>query len=309
MERRLGRGLSSLLSSSQTAASKADAPARPASSAPPGPARWLPIGQLHPNPFQPRKHFDEDALAELRDSLATHGMLQPVVVRPSGDGFELIAGERRWRAAKLAGLEAVPAVVKDEVSDAQMLEWAMVENLQRRDLDPIERARGYRTMLDELKLTQEQVAERVGLRRSTVTNHLRLLDLGPTPQALLREGTLSMGHARALLGLEDRRGQDRLARDVVAGGLSVREVERRVRELQQPRSGRASGTSSSKTTLTPQAAPKRSVAPWAKDLERRLLEKYGTRVEIQDRGGYRGTIAVHYADREDLDRLIEALLG
>ena len=313
MERRLGRGLSSLLPSGgsspkpQPATTVTPAAAPPSSS---GPARWLPIGDVRPNPFQPRRHFDPEALEELRLSLQTHGMLQPVVVRPSGTGFELVAGERRWRAAKLAGMQTLPAVVKEGATDAQMLEWAMVENLQRRDLDPIERALGYQAMVEQLDLTQSEVAERVGLRRSTVTNHLRLLELGSGPQSLVREGTLSMGHARALLGLEDAEGRDRLAQDVVAGGLSVREVERRVREL----AGRAPEESSPASATTSKSVTGRSAAhgfatpPWAKELERRLLEKLGTRVEIEERGGYRGRIVLHYADRKALDQLLEELL-
>src|SRR5262249_13839390 len=156
---------------------------------------------IRPNPFQPRRHFDEASLSDLAQSLKTHGVLQPIVVRTSPAGFELIAGERRWRAARIAGLARLPALIRTEVSDREMLELALVENLQREDLDAIERAQGFRAMIQSLSLTQEQVAERVGIQRASVANHLRLLDLPAPVQDAVSKGLLSMGHAKAILAL------------------------------------------------------------------------------------------------------------
>lgn len=318
MERRLGRGLDSLLSGSR--ASKPKPAAEPPASPPPSKAasQEPPVGaegdrvvevepsRITPNPYQPRKHFDEAALQELADSLQTHGVLQALVVREAGDGFELIAGERRLRAAQIAKLDRVPVIVRSEVTDQQMLEWAMVENLQRRDLDPIERAHGYKRMLDELSLTQAQVAERVGLKRSTITNHLRLLDLAPTTQDLLAEGTLTMGHARALLGLDDEKSQGKLAREVLVDGLSVREVERRVRERVAPSAAPVDQAGPRPGILGPKKDPAPAPA-WLTEMERRLRESLGTRVELKNQPGYRGQIVLNYDDRATLERIAEML--
>ncbi len=314
MERRLGRGLDSLLSSSSQ---KARAAAAESQSSEPsstghehkdtsGPAAlFLDVETIRPNPFQPRKHFDPEALEELASSLRAHGMLQAVVVRRTDTGFELIAGERRWRAAKQAGLARIPAIVREGVTTEQMLEWAMVENLQRRDLDPIERALGYRQMSDKLGLTQEQVAERVGLKRSTVTNHLRLLELDSATQALLVEGTLSMGHARALLGLSDLDEQRKLAQQVVSDGISVREVERRVRESADAQNAPAQGGGGSRALPGILSGSKPPVPPptWVHEMEKNVREHLGTRVEVRNQPGYAGQIVIHYDSRADLERV------
>ncbi len=188
MEKRLGRGLGSLLGTS----SPAEAPKATSE---------LAVDQIRPNPFQPRRHFEPSALEELAQSIRQHGLLQPIVVRAAASGFELISGERRLRASKLAGRTTIPAIVRPNVTDKDLLELALVENVQRQDLDAIERALGFRRMQDELAMTQEAVADRVGLKRSTVANHLRLLDLPQTVQEGIAKGLISMGHARALLAV------------------------------------------------------------------------------------------------------------
>src|SRR5205814_6451710 len=210
-----GRGIGSLLG--QSIADEA-------------PKGSLPLDQLRPNPHQPRKTFDAAALEELAESVRGHGVLQPIVVRPAGVAYEIVSGERRWRAAKAAGHAAVPVSVRADITDDQMLELALVENVQRQDLDAMERAQAFRQMMEALNITQEQVAEKVGLKRSTVANQLRLLDLPSQAQEAIRRGLLSMGHARALLGLSDPQKVlsfvERIARD----DLSVRQVEKLVRE-------------------------------------------------------------------------------
>jgi ParB family transcriptional regulator, chromosome partitioning protein len=277
MEKRLGRGLGTLLSPEVS---------------PTEPRSEIPLEAIRPNPFQPRRTFSPEALQELQDSIQVHGILQPVVVRSTRTGYELIAGERRWRASQALGLKAIPAVVREGVQDGEMLELALVENLQRADLDPIEKARGFRQLLDQ-GLTQDQIASKVGLQRSTVTNFLRLLELGETLQKALTEGLLSMGHARALLGLADRKKQEELCALVARRGLSVREVEHRVRELQ----GRVEST----RTLAP-ASP-----PWVREMEARMRNHLGAKVQLRNREGYHGQVVIEYHGREDLDRLYELL--
>jgi ParB family transcriptional regulator, chromosome partitioning protein len=297
MERRLGRGLGSLLSDRDTPKDNASS------------THDLPISSIRPNPFQPRKHFDAEGLDELKESIRVHGVMQPVVVRKVGAIHELVAGERRWRASQLVGLTRIPAVVREGVSDDQMLELALVENLQRRDLDPIERARGFRLLLDRLGSTQDEVAERVGLKRTTITNHLRLLEL-PTPvqEALIR-GTLSMGHAKAILGLADATERVAMASRAVEQGLSVREVENLVRGGAGPGRAPSEAPKPERSSGDPgQAAEAQSPPPpWAATLEARLQEALGTRVELRLRGDYRGQVQIHFYDREDLDRLLEQL--
>lgn len=283
MERRLGRGLGALLGDSTVVEDKKG-------------SLELSIQAIRPNPHQPRKSFDDVALRELADSLTRHGFLQPVVVRLSGSGYELIAGERRWRAAKLAGLERIPALVREGVTDDQMLELALVENVQREDLDAIERALGFRAMVVTLGLTQEEVAKKVGLQRATVANQLRLLDLPSDVQVALSRGLISMGHARALLAIGSRELQlDALAR-ISREGLSVRQVEAMARST--PGSG--SGTRSGGTTLVPRKS-------WVSDLESRLREHLGTKVTIRNGKGYRGQIVIEYFDRPTLERVCESI--
>jgi len=282
MESRLGRGLGSLLP---------ETPNREA-------ATSIDLKQIRPNPFQPRKVFDPAALEELRDSIQNHGILQPVLVRPAGTGtgFELVSGERRWRAARLAGLSAIPAIVREGLGDDQMLELALVENVQRQDLDPIERARGFKGMMKALGLTQEGVAAKVGLRRSSVANHLRLLDLPEPVREAIAKGVFSMGHAKVLLGLSRPEDQVQLMKEVVRGELSVRETERRVRERLEPT-----------REIRPQPAPAEP-APWAREAEARMREFLGTQVRLtSDARGERGTLSIEFHQRSELDRLLALL--
>jgi ParB family chromosome partitioning protein len=254
------------------------------------------LDRIRPNPNQPRETFDSDLLEELRDSIRAHGVLQPICLRSAGDGFEIVSGERRWRAARLAGLRTIPAVVRPDVDDAAMLELALVENLQRQDLNPLEKARGYRDLMQHLGVTQEQVAAKVGIKRASVANHLRLLDLPQEVQEAVASGLVSMGHAKALLGLPDAEAMGRLLGLAVRQDLSVRALEEkvRIRAARQP-DGRAKG----KTSAGP--------PPWAAALEARMRAHLGTKVEVKIDGAEAGRIVVHYHDRPELDRLTEVL--
>ncbi|MEZ5977501.1 MAG: ParB/RepB/Spo0J family partition protein [Planctomycetota bacterium] len=323
VERRLGRGLGSLLGRPQSPSASGAAlePATSDASRGTGESGPIPaeiaLDEIRPNPFQPRSVFDPEGLQELRASIQNHGVLQPIVLRRSGDGYEIVSGERRWRASRMAGLAAIPAVVRDAVSDDQMLELALVENLQRRDLDPMERARGYRSLQERLGLTQDEVARRVGLQRATVANHVRLLELEEPIQALLAAGRLSMGHARALLGEPESARRIEIARAIEREGLSVREVERLVRDGREATSpveltpASAPGGGSKATQGEGDDDPPRASEPWARGLEERLKQALGTRVEIRNRtdaqGAISGQVVLNYYDRRQLEALCERL--
>ncbi|HEX2040064.1 MAG TPA: ParB/RepB/Spo0J family partition protein [Acidimicrobiales bacterium] len=259
----------------------------------------IPIGDIRPNSYQPRKHFDEESLASLTASVRELGVLQPVLVRPvEGDGYELIAGERRWRAARRAGLRSVPAIVR-EVTDDASLEQALVENLHREDLNPLEEAAGYQQLLEEFGLTHEQVATQVGKSRTAVTNTLRLLLLPPSIQKLVAENQLSAGHARALLGTPDRAFQEALAKRAVTEGLSVRAVEEAVRlrnELGEQLGGAADAAAA------PAAGRKRLPRAGLDDLADLLSQHLDTRVKVE-MGSKRGRIVVEFGGLEDLERI------
>jgi len=272
----LGRGLTSLMSQMAPEDSS---------------QRELPLGSLVPNREQPRTHFDETALAELAESLKQHGMVQPIVVRKVGEQFEIIAGERRWRAARKAGLAMVPVVIK-EVPDDRLLEFALVENIQRQELNPIEEASAYWQLGEHLRLTQEQVADRVGKSRPQVANTLRLLRLPTELKAEVAHGRLSTGHAKVLLGIPDPRLQEQLAREVVEQQLSVRALEARIQHLQ-------------KQTKT-KGRKKHPQELFIKAAAEELTQSWGTRVEIKARGKA-GTLLMHYGSESELDRLFEAL--
>ena len=280
MDRRLGKGLGSLLGNPIEE----------------GLTRALELGQIDPNPFQPRKSMDPAGLEELRDSISNHGVLQPIVVRRNADRYQIVSGERRWRATRLAGLERIPAVVRDDVSDHDMLELALVENVQRRDLDPLERARGFRALMDALQITQEKVAEKVGLKRATVANHLRLLELPERVQDAVGKGLLTMGHARALLGLAEPSKIEELMQQCVRKDLSVREIERLVREESRPREG---------AETAPEAAVERPA--WLTQAERRLQEALATRVAVDCDESFRGEVRLAFFNKQDLHRLLEQL--
>jgi ParB family transcriptional regulator, chromosome partitioning protein len=264
----------------------------------------VPIESISPNPHQPRVHFDEETLAELAASIHEIGVLQPVLVRPVSDTtYELVAGERRWRAARRAGLAVIPAIVR-ATDDLGSVERALVENLHRQDLTPLEEAAAYQQLIEDFELTHEQVASRVGKSRSAVTNTLRLMSLPPGIQHLLADGRLSAGHARALLGTPDRALQEQLARQASAENWSVRMLEDAVRERNEP------STVTHLPTRVPDGAgltPATKLrAPGLLELEQLLAEHLQTRVGVT-MGGKRGKVVIDFADLEDLERIYHVM--
>ncbi|MGA0254201.1 MAG: ParB/RepB/Spo0J family partition protein [Rhodothermales bacterium] len=257
------------------------------------------IGAVSPNPYQPRSEFDEAALEELSQSIRQLGIIQPITVRKIGaDRYELISGERRLKASKAAGLSTIPAFVREADTEA-MLEMAIVENIQREQLNAVEEAMGYRRLMEECSLTQEQVATKVGKSRSTITNALRLLNLPPSLLAGLRDGTLSPGHARALLPLEDELLQRSLMEEIVALGLSVRDVEKKVRQLQKP---------DSRTASPSKERAERAVSAEMGAIADRIRRALGTKVQIKPAADNKGgRIEVAYYSNEDLERILEFL--
>lgn len=248
--------------------------------------RTMPLDRLKPNPFQPRRDFDQEALEELAESMKRNGLMQPLVIRKDGSDFTIIAGERRFRAARLAGFEQVPVIVMDEVDDAAMLELALVENLQREDLNPLETADAYRTLIEKCGLTQGQLAQRVGKSRTAVTNSLRLLGLPDKIKEYIRRGKLSEGHARAILAVDNEDERVKLAEHIINDSLSVRESERKA--------GRSRGR---------KLVPKRKL-PALAEAESRLKQLLGTSVKIIP-GLKRGRIEIEYYNDDDLDRLLD----
>lgn len=252
----------------------------------------IPVADVKPNPYQPRKHFDEESLSTLADSIRELGVLQPILVRNTENGYELVAGERRWRAAKRVGLTEIPALVRD-VDDTVSLEQAIVENVQRSDLNPIEEAAAYQQLIEEFKLTHDSVAKRVGKSRTAVTNTLRLLVLPPSIQKMVRDNKLSMGHARALLGTPDRIFQEKIAKQAVAEGMSVRSVEEAVRAVSEEEIDLTSKNTAKKTPLR---------APGLIELESLLGDYLNTRVSIS-MGTDKGKISIDFSTLEDLERI------
>ena len=284
----LGRGLSALLGDAATA---------PTTDAPPHSTSEIDIDLIVPNPEQPRTRFAEQALNELAQSITANGIVQPIVVRPKDGKYEIVAGERRWRASQRAGLRKIPAVVK-EVSDDKLLELALIENIQRQELNPIEEAKAYRKLIDSIGLTQEQVSERVGRERSLVATSIRLLKLPDDIQKLIEEEKLSAGHGRALLMTEDGAEQRRIARKVIEDGMSVRETERAVKRV----GGRSQTIDSKK--VTPAKDPNVVAA------ETKLMRRLGTSVKIVPKGnGKAGRLEIEYYSNEDLDRIYEMLMN
>jgi len=256
------------------------------------------LDQIKPNPHQPRTHFDPVEIDALAASIRSSGILQPLLLRQEKDGgYTLIAGERRLRAARLAGLATVPAIVR-ELADERMLEFALIENLQRDDLGALETAQAFRALVRRFRLTQAEVASRVGMPRSSVTNYLRLLDLPEEVQDLIAEGHLNMGHGRALAGLDDAQQQLRLANQAVEGAWSVRRVEEKVRRLAEP-----------DAVLPVDFAPSKRRDPNVLAAEESLSRALGARVAIKRRRGQRGWIEIRFAGDDDLDRLYRLLLG
>ncbi|HJQ11299.1 MAG TPA: ParB/RepB/Spo0J family partition protein [Gemmatimonadaceae bacterium] len=284
--RRLGRGLEALLGSATGLATSDE-----------GALKSIPVGQVTRNPFQPRRDFKMEDLSELQESLKTSGLLQPITVRrrPGKDGFELIAGERRLRAAKGLGWREIPAIIK-EIDDRTLLTLALIENLQRTDLNPIEEGEGYRQLAQEFALTQQQIAETVGKDRTTIANMLRLLQLPEAVRSLLQEGQLSMGHAKVLLGLDDDGRIILLAEEIVREGLTVREVERRLR---------SAAPSTQKKTGRPRAIDRQPAE--VRKVEDRLRRHLQTDVAVKLTSDTRGTVTMHFYSADDLERLLELM--
>ena len=278
----LGRGLGALLASDRTIEL-------------PEPGE-LEIDSIVPGPMQPRTQFDDESLGHLAESIKSHGIVQPVLVRRVGDHYELVAGERRWRAAKLAGLRTIPAVVK-EIADKDLLEVALIENVQREDLNPIEEAQAYSKLIETVGLTQEALAERVGRDRSYITNYLRLLKLPEDIQQLVRQKRISTGHARTLLALQQVDLQRLVARQIIANDLSVRATEDIVRK----RTERGSA---------PRRAPvSATVDPNVRAAESKLRRALGTQVRILEDGTGAGKVEISYFNRQDLDRLYTLIMS
>jgi ParB family transcriptional regulator, chromosome partitioning protein len=283
--RRLGRGLEALLGTGGGLASSDD-----------GALKSIPIAQVGRNPFQPRTEFNPDELQELEESLKASGLLQPITVRrrPGRDGFELIAGERRLRAATKLGWKEIPAIIKD-IDDRTILTLALVENLQRADLNPIEEGEGYHRLSHEFGLTQQQIAETVGKDRTTIANMLRVLQLPPSVRKLLQDGKLTMGHAKVLLGLDDQGKIVGLANEIVRDGLTVRELEQRLRQLAVGQVTKKAGRPRSADRLSPDA----------KRIQERLRRFLQTDVTLSLGRNNRGTLTIHFYSTDDLERLLE----
>ncbi len=256
----------------------------------------LKTSKIEPNRNQPRKQFNEEALKELADSIKQYGIIQPIVVCKKNDYYEIIAGERRWRAAKKAGLKEVPVVIKD-YSEKEIAEISLIENIQREDLNPIEEAKAYRQLIDDYKLTQEELSERISKSRTAIANTMRLLKLEAGVQSMLIDGALSAGHARALLAVEDEKAQKDLADKVIADSLSVRQTEDLVRAYNA-------------NLEKPESAPvkkKFANAIQYKELEKQMTEALGTKVKINRKEEDKGKIEISYFSEEDLDRIYKAI--
>lgn len=300
----LGKGLGALIGGGAPLNRPAPAPTPTATPEPPAPAEpatlsdgailiELDPSEIRSNPKQPRHVFREEALQELAESIRRDGVQEPVLVRKAGDHYELISGERRVRASIMADKKVIPAVVRD-VSDRDMLKLGLIENIQREDLNAMETAQGYQDLMDEFGWTQEQVSQEVGKKRATVANMLRLLNLPEPVQAMVADGSLSMGHARAILGIESVAGQINAARKIVLEGLSVRQAEKLATEQKKPDGAPA-----------PKPAKDPNIAQLEDDLRRRL----GTKVHLKTQEGGKGRIEIEYFSLDELERLLEMLRG
>ena len=250
------------------------------------------ISKIEPNREQPRRHFEEDALLELADSIKQFGVLQPLLVQKKGDFYEIIAGERRWRAAKLAGLKEVPVIIKN-LTEQEIVEIALIENIQRENLNPIEEAQAYKRLLTEFNLKQDEVAERVSKSRTAVTNSMRLLKLSDDVQQMVIDEMLTTGHARALLSIEDSKQQYTLAQKIFDEKLSVRDVEKLVKNLNKP--------------AKPKKITEKNMEIFYQDLEEKLKQVLGTKVSISSKENGAGKLEIEFYNNEDLDRFVELL--
>lgn len=297
----LGRGLGALLGGAAPPTKPGLVPTAGGVPAPEAETvRSVPLDRIRPCPLQPRQDFSPEGLQELADSIREQGIVQPLLVRTKGEHFELIAGERRWRAAHMAGLKEVPVIVR-EADDTAVLEIALIENLQRQNLNPIEEAQGYAHLMELFHLRQEDVAVRVGKSRAAVANALRLLKLPATVQAYVRDGRLSVGHAKVILGLEDPTLQSLAAERVLKQGLSVRQTEALVARLHQQQTGpgRARPGSGLGASLA-------ATEPHLADLVSRLTERFGTKVQLRYRAG-KGAVEIQFFSDEELERILELL--
>ena len=291
----LGKGLDSLIPSAAVESKKKEVKndsVEVAKSENKGPETIVKITKVEPNRKQPRKNFDEDALQELADSIKQFGLLQPILVQDRKDYYEIIAGERRWRAAKLAGLKEVPVIIR-EYTEKEIVEISLIENIQREDLNPIEEAQAYKRLLEEFNMKQDEVAERVSKSRSAVTNSIRLLKLSNEVQQMLIDDMITTGHARALLSIEDKELQYSLAQRIFDEKLSVRDVEKIMKSLQKP--------------TKPKKMSDKTLMAIYQDIEEKLKTKLSTKVSVTSKGDGAGKIEIEFYNHEDLDRILDMI--
>ena len=288
--RGLGKGLDALIPSAQVSKKANEGTTEAVEEK--GTEKLVRITKVEPNREQPRKNFDEDALQELADSIKQFGLLQPILVQDRKTYYEIIAGERRWRAAKLAGLKEVPVIVKT-FTEQEIVEISLIENIQREDLNPIEEAQAYKRLLTEFKLTQDEVAERVSKSRTTVTNSMRLLKLDEKVQQMIIDDMITTGHARALIGIEDKNMQYELAQKIFDEKLNVREVEKLVKNIQSPKPKKEPKTVNASLELV------------YRDIEESLKQSLGTKVSIQPKENGAGKLEIEFFSHEELERITE----
>lgn len=291
VKRGLGKGLDAMIPIPESSSSEKAAPDKPDTK---NPETIVRITQIEPNREQPRKNFDEDALQELADSIKQFGLLQPILVQDRKTYYEIIAGERRWRAAKLAGLKEVPVIIRD-YSAQEIVEISLIENIQREDLNPIEEAQAYKRLLTEFNLKQDEVAERVSKSRTAVTNSMRLLKLCDEVQQMIIDDMLSTGHARALISIEDPEQQYTIAQKIFDEKLSVRDVEKLVKNLNKPEKVKKGTQDDNGLDIIYQ------------DVAEKLKQSLGTKVEISSKGNGAGKIEIEFYNHDDLDKIIELL--
>ena len=293
--RGLGKGLDSLIPSAAVESKKKEVKndsVEVPKSENKGPETIVKITKVEPNRKQPRKNFDEDALQELADSIKQFGLLQPILVQDRKDYYEIIAGERRWRAAKLAGLKEVPVIIR-EYTEKEIVEISLIENIQREDLNPIEEAQAYKRLLEEFNMKQDEVAERISKSRSAVTNSIRLLKLSNEVQQMLIDDMITTGHARALLSIEDKELQYSLAQRIFDEKLSVRDVEKIMKSLQKP--------------TKPKKMSDKTLMAIYQDIEEKLKTKLSTKVSVTSKGDGAGRIEIEFYNHEDLDRILDMI--
>lgn len=291
--RGLGKGLDSLIPNAVGEA-KAKKETKESVTEKKAPDTMVKITKVEPNREQPRKNFDEDALQELADSIKQFGLLQPILVQDRKDYYEIIAGERRWRAAKIAGLKEVPVIIRN-YTEQEIVEISLIENIQRQDLNPIEEAQAYKRLLTEFKLKQDEVAERVSKSRAAVTNSIRLLKLNDNVQQMVIDDMISTGHARALLAIEDQTEQYNLAQKIFDEKLSVRDVEKLVKNLHKP--------------AKPKKLDDKALQVIYQDIEEKLKQKLSTKVTVASKGQGTGKIEIEFYSHEDLDRLLDMIIA